>query len=273
MSTAILNLKQLGLSEYEAKAYTTLLRENPLTAYEISKNSGIPSSKIYEVVKRLESRQMVQSVHRERSRMFIPTSPDEFVESFKAAMENNLHNVKAELKNFKVGTDTSYTWHIKDYDGLISKAKRMLDTSQQTILLSLWPAEIEALAKSISDAENRSVKIAIVHYGATKIKLGQLYRHPVEDTIYAQKGVRGFSLVADSKEVLMGKIKGLETEAIWSMNEGFVIKAEDFIRHDIYVMKIVGRFAPLLREKFGMRYEKLRDVYKDEDIPTFTKPT
>ena len=44
MQTAIFKLKQLGFSEYEAKAYTALVNEHPLTAYEISKNTGIPSS-------------------------------------------------------------------------------------------------------------------------------------------------------------------------------------------------------------------------------------
>jgi hypothetical protein len=42
--------------------------------------------------------------------------------------------------------------------------------------------------------------------------------------------------------------------------------AEDYIRHDIYVMKIVKRFDPLLKEKFGSRYENLRNVYRDEEI-------
>jgi sugar-specific transcriptional regulator TrmB len=266
MKTAVLKLTQLGLSEYEAKAYTALLRESPLTAYEIAKNSGIPSSKVYEVIKKLEFRQMVQSVQRERSRMFVPVSPEEFVESFRAVLNENLLAVKDELKDFKVTADTSYTLHIRDYDNLILRAKRMLDTSREAVLLSLWPPEIEALFKSISDAEARGIKIAIIHYGATNLKIRQLYRHPVEDTIYTQKGVRGFTLVADSKEVLMGRIKEKEAEAIWSMNEGFVMTAEDYIRHDIYFMKLVERFDPLLKERFGERYEKLRDVYSDEVI-------
>jgi len=266
METSISKLTQLGLSEYEAKAYTALLSENPLTAYEIAKKSGVPSSKIYEVVKKLELRQMVQSIHGERSKMFIPTTPDEFIENFRKTVEDNLHAVKAELKNFKVGMDTTYTWHIKDYEGLILKAKRMLDTSQKEVLISIWPAEIEVLATSINDSENRGVKAAIVHYGATNIKLGQLYRHPVEDTIHAQKGTRGLTVVADSKEVLMAKIKGRATEAIWSMNEGFVMMSEDYIRHDIYFMKIAERFDPLLKEKFGSRYEKLLDVHRDEEV-------
>ena len=43
MDTAISKLARLGFTNYEAKAYTALLKENPLTAYEIAKNSGIPS--------------------------------------------------------------------------------------------------------------------------------------------------------------------------------------------------------------------------------------
>ena len=54
------------------------------------------------------------------------------------------------------------------------------------------------------------------------------------------------------KEVLMGKMDSKETEVIWSMNEGLVMMAEDYIRHDIYVMKTVSRFDPLLRKKFGV---------------------
>lgn len=266
MKIVISRLTQLGLSEYEAKAYVALLKESPSSAYEISKNSGIPTSKIYEVIKKLESRHMIQSIHGERSKIFIPVPPEEFIENFRTAMEESLYTVKSELSDFKVGIDTSYTWHIKDYETFILRAKRMLDTSRETVLLSLWSPEIEVLVKSINEAKTRGIKIAIVHYGITNIKSGQVYRHPVEDTIYTQRGVRGFTLVADSKEVLIGRIRREETEAIWSMNEGFVMMAEDYIRHDIYFMKLVERFDPLLKEKFGERYERLRDVYKDEVI-------
>ena len=52
MKSAILRLTQLGFSEYEARTYTALLKENPLTAYEIAKFSEIPTSKIYVPVSR-----------------------------------------------------------------------------------------------------------------------------------------------------------------------------------------------------------------------------
>lgn len=263
MKTATSRLIQMGLSEYESRAYTALLKESPSTAYEIAKNSGIPTSKVYEVIKRLESRQMVQVIHGERSRMFIPQPIDEFLEDFRVAMEENIEVLKGEMKDLKGGIDISYTWHIKDYDGLIRKARRMLDAAERTILLSIWQAEVDVLGKSIIDAEARGVKVAVVHYGVSNLKIKQLYKHPIEETIYARRGTRGVTLVTDSREALIARVDGKKTEAIWSMNEGFVIMAEDYIRHDIYVMKIISRFDPLLKEKFGHRYERLMDIHTD----------
>jgi sugar-specific transcriptional regulator TrmB len=264
MQTAISKLQQLGFSEYEARAYTALVNENPLTAYEISKNTGIPSSKIYEVIRKLEFRHMIQSVHGERSKIFIPVPPDEFVQNFRSSTDDNLHAIQIELNSFRGGMNANYTWHINNYDTLLLKSKRMIDTARESILLLTWPEEMGALFDDLKKAKQRDVKIAVIHYGKTDFKIVQLYVHPLEDTIYAEKDIRGFTIVADSQEAINGKIARKNTEAIWSMNQGFVNMAEDYIRHDIYLMKIMKRFYPVLRKKFGDRYERLRNVYMDE---------
>lgn len=266
MKVAIDRLSKLGFSEYEAKAYIALLKEHPLTAYEIAKYSGIPTSKIYEVIRKLENKHTIQPIHGERSKMYVPLSPEEFIQGVRSETESNLQAVKDELKDIKTGMDISYTWHIKEYDGLIHKAKRMLDTARTSILLSIWPPEIKPLAEAIKNAEGRGVKIAVIHYGAANLKIKQLYIHPVEDTIYSEKGVRGLTMVVDSNEALNGMISGKKVEAIWSMNEGFLIMADGYIRHDIYQMKTMKRLNPLLKNMFGARYEKMRDVYTDENI-------
>lgn len=267
MKAAVLKLTHLGLTEYEARAYTALLQENPASAYEIAKNSSIPTSKIYEVINKLESREMVQAIHgKSKRRLFIPVSPDEFVDNFRSAINENLEGVSSELKGIKTGADTSYTWHIKEYGNMLLRAKRMIDTAIESILLLLWVNEMGALYYSLKNAESRKVKIAVIHYGATNIKIDQLYRHPVADTIYEQRNSRGFTLVADSKEVLTGKVEGKErTEAIWSRNEALVMMSEDYLRHDIYFMKLASRFNPLIQEKFGERHEMLRDVFTDKN--------
>jgi len=264
MKKAVIYLMHLGLSENEAKAYTALLSENPLTAYEVAKNSGIPSSKIYEIMRKLQNRFMVQSIHGERSKGFVPVPPDEFVNNYRSDMEESLQTVKSELSDLKAGIDTSYTWHIKEYDGLLLKARRMISTAETSLLMQLWPEEMKHLFEAIVEAEIRGVKIAILHYGATNLKVGQVYKHPIEGSIFTENNSRGFTLVADSKEALLGKVSESNLDMIWSMNEGFVLMAEDYIRHDIYFIKTARRFAPLLKARFGDNFEKLRDVYNDD---------
>jgi len=266
MDTATSRLARLGFTSYEAKAYIALLKENPLTAYEIAKNSGIPSSKIYEVIRKLENRNTVQSIHSKNSKLFIPLSPDEFVQNFRLTVEDNLQVVSNALKGFKVGIDSSYTWHINSYDDMMVRANRMIRTARSTVLLLTWPDELSSTINTLHEALEQHARIAIVHYGATNIKIGQIYHHPVNDTIYAEKGVRGFTLITDSREALIGKLNDEQTEAIWSMNEIFVMNAEDYLRHDIYMIKILRRFNPTLKETFGEKYEGLVNIYDDEKV-------
>ncbi|RJQ52521.1 MAG: TrmB family transcriptional regulator [Nitrospiraceae bacterium] len=264
MQTAVLKLKHLGFSEYEAKAYMALVHENPLTAYELSKNSGIPSSKIYEVLRKLELRHMIQLIRGERTKMFVPIPPDEFVRNFRSSIEDNLHAVRTELTTVKPGLDSGYMWHIKNYETLIHRAKRMINTARESLLVLIWKEEMKELAEALTGAVQRGIRTAVIHYGFTDFKISRIYIHPVEDTVYEAKKVRGFTLVSDLKEAVNGRIDSKGTDAVWSMNEGFVTMAEDYLRHDIYLMKTLQRFAPVMRKKFGDRYEKLRDVYADE---------
>ena len=54
-------------------------------------------------------------------------------------------------------------------------------------------------------------------------------------------------------------------EGAWSVNKGFVTLAEDYVKHDIYIMKIVRRFDRQLIERFGENYGKLRDIFNDQE--------
>ncbi len=54
-----LMLRQLGLTEYEVKAYLALLKTEPTTAYKLGKLSGIPTGRIYDVADNLVSKGMI----------------------------------------------------------------------------------------------------------------------------------------------------------------------------------------------------------------------
>ncbi len=63
------NLIKLGLTEYEAKAYTALLQEGTSTGSLISKKSSVPQGKIYETLRKLIDKGLVLEK---------PTDPKQF---------------------------------------------------------------------------------------------------------------------------------------------------------------------------------------------------
>ena len=268
MNQAIFGLLELGFSEYEAKIYLSLLRESPATAYETGKSSGVPTSKVYEVLKKLVEKGILSIIDEGKTKRYVPVEPDEFLDKYKSKTEKVVDNLRNRLAVVKGEKELSCIWNIHEYEYLIDKTRRMIDSAAVSVLISTWKEELALLEHKIRDALQRKVDVAVVHFGFPELKLGQMYRHPVEDTIYREKGGRGIVVVIDSKEVLMGTVsKDNKVEGAWSMNRGFVMMAEDYIKHDVYIMKIVGRFSGLLRKKFGSRYEKLRDIFKDEVIP------
>lgn len=261
---------RLGVSEYEGKVYASLVAANPATAYEAAKEAGIPTSKVYEVLDRLEVRGMVRSLDDGGRKRYLPQPPDDFVESTRRRLGDTLDTLKADLARLGGPRDQSFVWNLSDAPALLDKACRMVQAASFTVLVSAWNPEARVLVPLLAEARSRGVKTALVHFGPGDLALDGVFRHPIEDTIYAEKGGRGLTVVADGCEALMGTLREGEgvsrvVEGAWSLNHGFVTLAEDYVKHDIYIMKIVERFDPELQRRFGPGYEKLRDIWNDEE--------
>lgn len=261
-------LSELGLAEYESKAYLSLLRSNPATAYEIAQASGIPSSKVYETLSRLIEKGIVTALDEGKKRRYSPIDPSELLSRYKASMNAVLETLNEELAEIRGGNEVSYIWNITGYDYLLDKANRMISDAKRSILLSVWKDDFPAVEKGLKAASRRKADIAVVHFGQVKSSIRQVFSHPIEDTLYQEKGGRVLAVVADSREVLIGTIsEDNKVEGAWSTNRGFVAVTEDYIKHDIYIMKIVRRFDEQLVGKFGKNYAKLRDIFRDEEAP------
>ena len=265
-NTAIDHLMEIGFTEYEARTYVALLGSHPATAYETAQVSGIPTSKIYEVLARLHEKGVVSISGDESKKKYIPIQAQEFISRSKNKYNKTLDALEKELETAETDEDVSYIWNLYNYGILLDKAERIIKNSENNILISGWKEELVHLDKALKEQNTKGVNISIVHFGEISIETGMIFQHPIEDTIYGEKGGRGLVIIADSTTALMGTVfENYRVEGACSMNSGFVTLAEDYIKHDIYLMKIVKRFDNLLIEKFGKGYEKLRDVFHDED--------
>lgn len=266
-------LTSLGLAEYEAKAYIALLRENPVTAYEAAKNAGVPTAKIYGVLAKLLEKGMVLELKEEDKKLYAPLDAEEYIEGYRQRMGNTLDALEKELSNLGPKEDLSYIWNVTGYGAFLDRAEMIMRKAEETILLSAWHEELAPLIPIMRERIESGVKIAAVYFGSIDEEHfadfpAQLFPHPIADTLYQEKGGRGFAVVADSGAALMGTIrKDYSVEGAWSGNQGFVTLAEDYIKHDIYIMKIVGRFDEELIRRFGAGYKRLRDIFSDTEEP------
>lgn len=89
-----IELRKLGLSEYEIKVYTTLLVEGTLKGGEISRISKVPNGRAYEVLHKLRERGFVQEI-RTKPKLFKPVDP-------KIAISILVNNRYKELEKLKI---------------------------------------------------------------------------------------------------------------------------------------------------------------------------
>ena len=78
--TVLEQLQELGFGQYEAQAYITLLKKNPLNGYELARDSGIPRANIYMVLHKLEERGAAVRIDTENGRRYAPVDHEEFIQ-------------------------------------------------------------------------------------------------------------------------------------------------------------------------------------------------
>jgi len=98
-------LKELGLGEYEQKAYITLLKKGSLNGRELSKKSGVPQSKIYESLYKLADKGFV-SILDLRPKKFKANDPEVAIKSCLEQKRKKLNlleqDIPKELKKLKL---------------------------------------------------------------------------------------------------------------------------------------------------------------------------
>ncbi|MEF8786843.1 MAG: TrmB family transcriptional regulator [Haloarculaceae archaeon] len=85
------SLRDLGLSEYESRAYRSLLRTGPTTAKELSRASDVPMGRIYDVLNSLETHNLARSQSASRPKKYVAVEPD-------TALDRLLDDKKRELE-------------------------------------------------------------------------------------------------------------------------------------------------------------------------------
>ncbi len=268
MSPLLDRLREIGLGDYEAKLYLALVKRHPASGYELARSSGVPSSKVYEVLGRLQEKDLVFPTDGGgRAKRYVPVDPEEFIDRYRTRVTRALDGLRDELEAVGGDEPVGYIWNVHGRPALLERTLHLIERAERTLLLSAWDEELEELKAAIAAAHQRKVRVAVIDYGSLSLEAAAVYPHPIKDTIHGEKGGRGLTLCADSRVALMGLVQDDGgAHGAWSRNRAFVAAAEDYLKHDIYVQKIVGRFHDLLVRTYGPNFTRWRDVFSDRVI-------
>ena len=103
MDHLIKPLKDIGLTEKEAKVYLALLQLGASTPYKIAKKSNLKRPTAYVIVEELVEKGLIVHVPGEDPKRYIARSPESFFESVEDKV-NDAYKILPELKSLQKGT-------------------------------------------------------------------------------------------------------------------------------------------------------------------------
>jgi len=240
-------LTMIGFTEYEAKAYLALLQENPATGYQISKNSGVPRSMIYEALGRLETRGAVYKKEERRATLFRPVAPEVILNRYEdgqLAIIAELRQGLTELLSSQSGDDF---WTVKGHDATLSIATQMMDVAHKELMLVLDDNNLSVVEDHLVEAEERGVSIATLLTGKAELSVGDVaYHPPLESEAHGLNEM--LVVVADDQQVLIAS-GNVETTATITNNRNMVLIARQFVWMELFTQRINAHIGPALLKK------------------------
>lgn len=234
-------LRDLGFSEYEARAYVALLRRSPLTGYEVAKASRVPRPNVYAVLQKLEDRGAVLRLETGQGVRYAPVSPAELTSRLSAGFGDALAAARRALEEVSAPGEVEWVWNARGRGAALEHAGALVDGAREGLLAALWPQEAAALAGKLEAAEARGVEVTTLCLAACPQECGgcrgRVFRHRAAPETRA----RWMAVVSDGEAVLAAEIgPGEDALAVRTRQRLWVELAEWYIRHSIALAAVLG---------------------------------
>jgi sugar-specific transcriptional regulator TrmB len=242
-------LTEIGFTEYEAKVYIALLSDHPATGYQISKDSGVPRSMVYETLSRLVTRGAVLESSEDRTTLYRPVSPQVLLDRHEERQMHLIDDLREALQTVYTDTSEEHVWSIRSKSAVFSYAKKMLSEAQTEIYMVLNDAALADLREEITAASDRGVALGILLTGQDSFSRGNVAWHPPLES-ELQGLTNTLMLVADQVEVLIADL-GQETRATITNSNNLVLISRQFIWMELFAQRIYRQLGTDMIERLG----------------------
>jgi hypothetical protein len=241
------SLRPLGFTDHEARAYVTLLRDGPLSGYQLAKASRIPRPNIYPVLDKLEGRGVVVRVERKGSVLYGALPAESMLSRLSRGIQTDLARARHELGAVEARQVVEHVWNVQGYEAMLARAEELIDGCEEQVLLGLWSEESLRLSAAVARAQERGAAVSTLCIQGCPEECGgcrgHIYRYPVA----AGSKTRWLVIVADEKKLLAGQVSpdGRSSAATTTL-EVFSRMAAQYVRNAIAAAEIVRSLGPAL---------------------------
>ena len=263
------DLKALGFTDYEARAYLVLLQSGPATAYEVSKNAGMPTPNAYSVLDNLAAKKVVQPVSKDPVR-YVAVDPESLLQGIAKKTQERCDRLSAALTALNrpdiQGDD--HVWTITGHQDLVEKMTELVDSARHHVWIKTSEKLLEPFHAALKAASDRGVQVLIILFGEDP----ERFRFGPNAKVYLHEGNgvpvgnanQLITMTRDFEEAIIGYV-GDVSHAAHTSSRPVVLLADTLIRHEVYFAEIFKYFGEDIQKKFGPAIIKLRRSYLPKD--------
>lgn len=133
--SAVIHLQALGLTEYEARAYTALLALGRAVPARIARQAGIPRPKIYETLERLEGRGLAARVG-QNPLEYAPLSSREYLARARRSFDDRLSALERDLSRLAPDPAPEAVYHLYGEAAIRSLCEDITLNARQSLFMA-----------------------------------------------------------------------------------------------------------------------------------------
>ena len=262
-------LQAFGFTAYEAKAYRALLGlAGPANGYEVARAAGVPTSKIYETLKRLAEKGAAV-VSASDPVTYAPVPHRDLTARLRERAEARLAAVEAELAAVPPRGEAGLTWTVAGDDNVLDLMRRVVERAERSVYAALWDAELPRLAPALEAAHRRGVELQVAIYGDFRLAVPFSYDLALCGASAAERlaGRRLSVLIRDGSEAVAAEAHPGGAEAMWSENRVFALLCMEYAKSDIMGRCLIDALGEPAYRRLRDERPELRAMLRPETLP------
>lgn len=155
-------LQDAGLSQYKADAYLAVLERGTAPAVEIAEQTGIPKSRIYDVLEDLERDDYVETFEQDSTLAVRSRDPTEVMTNLQQRANRLATTAEAiedrwerpEIRGHKISI-------VKRFDSVVDQFRAAAEDATDRIQIAVTPSQFETVRPALEDAVDRGVFVKL----------------------------------------------------------------------------------------------------------------